>query len=197
MIKLLEKKPALLLVDIQKAFLDKDYPGSHEDYVGIRRNNPNAEEICGTILKKWRELGFLIIHVRHSSTSVNSKLHESSQGFEFNDFVKPDNNEIVLTKKVNSSFIGTGLVDILETNNVKSIVVVGMTTNHCISTTVRMSGNLGYDTYLVSDSTAAYCNILKNGEVIDCEDVFKISLSNLDGEFCKVLTKDELFNKLS
>jgi len=144
-----------------------------------------------------RELGFLIIHVRHSSTSVNSKLHESSQGFEFNDFVKPDNNEIVLTKKVNSSFIGTGLVDILETNNVKSIVVVGMTTNHCISTTVRMSGNLGYDTYLVSDSTAAYCNILKNGEVIDCEDVFKISLSNLDGEFCKVLTKDELFNKLS
>ena len=197
MIKLLEKKPALLLVDIQKAFLDKDYPGPHEDYIGIRRNNPNAEEICGTILKKWRELGFLIIHVRHSSTSVNSKLHESSQGFEFNDFVKPDNNEIVLTKKVNSSFIGTGLVDILETNNVKSIVVVGMTTNHCISTTVRMSGNLGYDTYLVSDSTAAYCNILKNGEVIDCEDVFKISLSNLDGEFCKVLTKDELFNKLS
>jgi len=190
------KKPALLLVDIQKAFLDKEYPGTDENYVGIKRNNPKAEEVCGSILKKWRELGFLVIHVRHSSTSVKSKLHESSPGYEFNDFVKPKNNEIILTKKVNSSFIGTGLVDILDTNNVKSIVIVGMTTNHCISTTVRMSGNLGYDTYLVSDSTAAYCNILKNGEVIDCEDVYKISLSNLDGEFCKVLTRDELFNNL-
>ena len=72
------KKPALLLVDIQKAFLDKDYPGTDENYVGIKRNNPKAEEVCGSILKKWRELGFLVIHVRHSSTSVNSKLHESS-----------------------------------------------------------------------------------------------------------------------
>lgn len=189
-------KPALLLVDIQKAFLDEDYPGSDENYVGVKRNNPKAEEICGSVLKKWRDLGYLIIHVRHSSTSSKSKLHESSPGFEFNDFVKPKAEEIVLTKKVNSSFIGTGLKEILDSNKVTSIVIVGMTTNHCISTTVRMSGNLGYDTYLVSDSTAAYCNILKNGEIIDCEDVYKISLSNLDGEFCKVLTSDELFENL-
>ena len=189
-------KPALLLVDIQKAFLDEDYPGSDESYVGVKRNNPKAEEVCGSVLKKWRDLGYLIIHVRHSSTSSKSKLHESSPGFEFNDFVKPKAEEIVLTKKVNSSFIGTGLKEILDSNKVTSIVIVGMTTNHCISTTVRMSGNLGYDTYLVSDSTAAYCNILKNGEIIDCEDVYKISLSNLDGEFCKVLTSDELFENL-
>ena len=136
-------KPALLLVDIQKAFLDEDYPGSDENYVGVKRNNPKAEEVCGSVLKKWRDLGYLIIHVRHSSTSIKSKLHESSPGFEFNDFVKPKAEEIVLTKKVNSSFIGTGLKEILDSNKVTSIVIVGMTTNHCISTTVRMSGNLG------------------------------------------------------
>ena len=107
-------KPALLLVDIQKAFLDEDYPGSDENYVGVKRNNPKAEEICGSVLKKWRDLGYLIIHVRHSSTSSKSKLHESSPGFEFNDFVKPKAEEIVLTKKVNSSFIGTGLKEILD-----------------------------------------------------------------------------------
>ena len=50
MSKLLDKKPALLLVDIQKAFLDKDYHGN-------KRNNLDAELICGKILKKWRELG--------------------------------------------------------------------------------------------------------------------------------------------
>ena len=76
------KNPALLLIDIQKAFLDKDYPGG-------KRNNLDAELICGKILERWRELGLNVIHVRHSSTNPDSKLHESKPGFEFNDFVKP------------------------------------------------------------------------------------------------------------
>ena len=72
----IDKNPALLLIDIQKAFLDKDYPG-------IKRNNPNAEFICGEILNKWRILTLPIIHIRHSSINKNSKLHVSSKGFEF------------------------------------------------------------------------------------------------------------------
>jgi hypothetical protein len=50
--KLREKKPALILIDIQKGFLD-------EDYWGGNRNNKNAEEISGTILNKWRNLACL------------------------------------------------------------------------------------------------------------------------------------------
>ena len=85
------KKPTLLLVDIQKAFLDKDYPG-------IKRNNPEAELICGKILEIWRKKKLPIIHVRHSSDNVDSKLHKSKPGFEFNDYVTPIVNEIVLEK---------------------------------------------------------------------------------------------------
>ena len=54
---------------------------------------------------------------------------------------------MILTKNVNSAFIGTGLDGILKSFNINTLVIVGMTTNHCISTTVRMSGNLGYETY--------------------------------------------------
>ena len=144
---LIRKNPALILVDVQKAFLEKDYPG-------INRNNHDAEFICGNILSKWRELKLPIVHVRHSSTNPDSKLHKSKPGFEFNDYVKPLDNEVVLTKKVNSAFIGTKLDNILYNMNIKTLVFVGMTTNHCISSTVRMSGNLGFETYLISDSTA-------------------------------------------
>ena len=106
------KNTALLLVDIQKAFLDKDYPGG-------KRNNHDAEIICGKILKKWRELGLKVIHVRHSSTNPDSMLHISKPGFEFNDHVRPINNELVLTKNVNSAFIGTGLNEILIKSKIK------------------------------------------------------------------------------
>ena len=187
MSKLLDKKPALLLVDIQKAFLDKDYPGN-------KRNNLDAELICGKILKKWRELGLKVIHVRHSSTNPKSMLHESKPGFEFNDHVKPINDEMVLTKKVNSAFIGTGLNEILKKSKIETIVIVGMTTNHCISTTVRMSGNLGYETYLISDSTACYNTIGLDGKEIDCNVIFKSAMASLKNEFAEIISSKELFS---
>ena len=187
--KLLNKNAALLLVDIQKAFLEKDYPG-------IIRNNEDAEFICGKILKKWRTLDLPIIHVRHSSTNPESKLHKSRPGFEFNDYVTPLENEMVLTKEVNSAFIGTNLENILIKSHIDTLVIVGMTTNHCISTTVRMSGNLGFATYLISDSTACYNTKGLNGEIIDCNTIYNSALASLQEEFATVIDSKELFDNL-
>jgi nicotinamidase-related amidase len=185
----IKKNPALLLVDIQKAFLEKDYPG-------LIRNNENAEFICGKILKKWRTLDLPIIHVRHSSTNPESKLHKSRPGFEFNDYVTPLETEMVLTKEVNSAFIGTNLENILIKSHIDTLVIVGMTTNHCISTTVRMSGNLGFDTYLISDSTACYNTKGMNGEIIPCNTIYNSALASLQEEFATVIDSKELFDIL-
>ena len=185
----IKKNPGLLLVDIQKAFLEKDYPG-------LIRNNEHAEFICGKILKKWRTLDLPIIHVRHSSTNPESKLHKSRPGFEFNDYVTPLENEMVLTKEVNSAFIGTNLENILIKSHIDTLVIVGMTTNHCISTTVRMSGNLGFDTYLISDSTACYNTKGLNGEIIACNTIYNSALASLQEEFATVIDSKELFDIL-
>ena len=185
----IKKNPALLLVDIQKAFLEKDYPG-------LIRNNENAEFICGKILKKWRTLDLPIIHVRHSSTNPESKLYKSRPGFEFNDYVTPLETEMVLTKEVNSAFIGTNLENILIKSHIDTLVIVGMTTNHCVSTTVRMSGNLGFDTYLISDSTACYNTKGLNGEIIDCNTIYNSALASLQEEFATVIDSKELFDIL-
>ena len=187
--KLINKNPALILVDIQKAFLEKDYPG-------FKRNNPNAEQISGDILKKWRQLNLPIIHVRHSSKNPNSKLHKSKPGYEFNDFVKPTTHEIVITKKVNSAFIGTNLENILIKNKINTLVFVGMTTNHCISSTVRMSGNLGFETILISDSTACYNTKGIGGQIIDCDIIFESTIASLNEEFATVIKSKELFDLL-
>ena len=186
----ISKNPALIIIDVQKAFLEKDYPG-------IKRNNTNAELVCGNILNKWRKNDLNVIHVRHSSTNPESKLHKSKPGFEFNDYVKPKNNEIVLTKNVNSAFIGTGLDEILKNLNINTLVIVGMTTNHCISTTVRMAGNLGYETFLISDSTACYNTKGLDEKEIDCEIIYEASIASLSGEFAEIISSRELFELLN
>jgi len=113
--KLRKKKPALILIDIQKAFLD-------EEYWGGNRNNKNAEIICGKILNKWRELNLPLFHIRHSSTSLKSKLHQSNKGFEFNENVMPIENEPIITKDVNSAFIGTDLKEQLDKDPKKVVI---------------------------------------------------------------------------
>jgi len=107
MTNLIKKNPVLLAIDIQKGFYD-------EGYWGGNISNKNIESICSNLINKWRELNLKIIHVKHSSTDPNSKLHPSNQGHEFCDLTKPIKDEIVITKNVNSAFIGTNLKEILD-----------------------------------------------------------------------------------
>lgn len=187
--KLRDKRPALLLIDIQKAFLN-------EAYWGGNRNNKNAEQVAGMILEKWRELDLPIFHIRHSSNNPNSPLFESNKGFEFHDAVWPKEMEPIITKKVNSAFIGTGLKDQLDNQGINMLVIIGITTNHCVSTTTRMAGNYGYQTYVVSDATAAFKVIGVNGETYDSETIHSISLSNLNEEFAVIWTFERLMAEL-
>lgn len=184
------KNPALLLVDIQKGFSD-------EAYWGGNRNNPNAELLCGKILSKWRDLNLPLFHIRHSSTEPQSKLHPSHQGFAFQESVLPIENEVVITKEVNSAFIGTTLKSQLESLDISTLVIVGLTTNHCISTTTRMAGNFGFDTYLISDATATFDRIGINGEKYDSETIHLTTLASLNEEFATIWTYEELMEKIS
>ncbi|REC49451.1 cysteine hydrolase family protein [Chryseobacterium pennipullorum] len=187
--KLRDKNPALLLIDIQKGFLDEDYWGGH-------RNNKEAEAISGKILQRWRELDLPVFHIRHSSADLTSRLHESNPGFEFNEHVLPQNNECIFTKKVNSAFIGTDLKEKLDLQNIDTLVVLGITTNHCVSTTVRMAGNFGYETYVVSDATAAFDSVGIHGEKYQAELVHLMALANLNNEFATILDAEKLLKIL-
>ena len=73
--KFIKKNPVLLVVDVQKGFLD-------EKYWGGNRNNKNAELICSKLINKWRDLNLKIIHVKHSSLNPKSPLHKNNSGFE-------------------------------------------------------------------------------------------------------------------
>ena len=99
-----------------------------------------------------------------------------------------------MKKRVNSAFIGTDLKSILDKSKTEVLIVVGMTTNHCISTTVRMSGNLGFQTYLISDSTACYNTKGINGEMIDCEVIYQAALASINDEFATVINSEELIS---
>lgn len=184
-----DKRPALLLIDFQKGF-------NQEDYWGGNRNNKNAESNAQRILETWRDAKLPVFHVRHSSQNPASLLHKSDPGFEIKDEVKPIDGELLITKNVNSAFIGTNLKAELDAEEIKCVVIVGLTTNHCVSTTVRMAGNYGYETIVIADATATFDRTGILGEKYSAEIIHLTSLANLKDEFAEVMNTADLLANL-
>lgn len=173
-------RPALILVDIQKGFDDIEYWGG-------QRNNPDAEERAGDLLQLWRTLDLPIFHIQHCSTNPRSLLNEINKGNDFKDLVRPLAGEPIIKKKVNSAFIGTDLKEQLDSLRITKLVIVGLTTDHCISTTTRMAGNLGFDTFLVSDATATFNKRGLDGQNYPAELIHVTALASLHDEFATVV----------
>ena len=186
---LLAKSPALLLIDIQKGLDD-------EAYYGGNRNNKDAEQKAAKILNTWRSLNLPLFHIQHSSQNPESRLHKSKPGFEIKDEVKPADGEPVIVKEVNSAFIGTDLKERLEKAGVGTIVIVGLTTNHCVSSTARMAGNLGFETILIADATATFDRIGINGEKYSAELIHLTTLASLKDEFAEIMDTEGLLSRL-
>jgi nicotinamidase-related amidase len=177
----LPKNAALIVVDVQKGF---DDPGRGQ------RSSPHAETNILKLLLAWRKTERPIFHIQHISLEADSLLRADAPGHEFKRIAQPEGDEPIIQKHVNSAFIGTDLEERLHKNGIHTVVIVGLTTDHCVSTTTRMAGNLGFDTYAVSDATATFERTGFNGKHYTAEEMHNISLTSLHQEFATVVDTD-------
>lgn len=180
----LSSSAALIVIDVQKAI---DHPNWGE------RNNPQAESNIAALLEAWRSTGRPIYHIRHNSTDPDSHYRPGQTGNEFKPDAEPLAGEAVIGKRSNSAFIGTDLEVRLRQAEQNVLVVAGVITNNSVEATVRMAGNLGFETYLVEDAAFTFGRKDWDGISRTASEVHAMSLANLDGEYCIVVrTKDVL-----
>lgn len=184
----LSSDTALLVIDVQKGF---DNPGWGA------RNNPDAEERIADLLAAWRATGRPVIHVQHLSLEPQSTLREDAPGHAFKAEAMPLPDEPVFQKHVNSGFIGTDLEAHLRANGIKELVVVGLTTDHCVSTTIRMAGNLGFTVTVVEDATATFERRGPDGTHYSADLMHRAALASLNGEFATVRSAEDILAAVS
>ena len=175
----LPRNAVLLVVDVQNGF-DRFNEELH-------RNNPALEANIARLQRAWRGTGRPLIHVEHLSRLPDSPLRPHQPGCEIKDEVRPLPGERVVQKSVNSAFIGTDLEAELRRRGYTTLVITGMQTNLCVSTTARMAGNLGFKTYVVSDATATFDNVGPDGTRYGAELLHNVALADLHGEFATVV----------
>lgn len=193
MIKEFAQDACLLLIDVQDGIDVLQHWGGPNG----RRNNPGAEANIKTLLTAWRAKGLPVFYTAHDSRETHSPLKLSEPGGAFKKGLEPRDGEPVFRKDVNSGFIGTNLEVALRRAGVGRLVVVGFFTNMCIATTVRMAGNMGYDTYLIDDACSCTNRIGPDGTDYDAELIHATTIANLHGEFCTALTTENALEILA
>jgi len=175
--------PALLVIDVQTAIDDPSW--------GSDRNNPQAEANIARLLARWREMRWPIVHIRHRSRDPQSTYRDSP----FKTEVTPLPGERVIEKSTNSAFIGTPLERELRDAAIEQLVITGVITNNSVEATARMSGNLGFETYVVSDATATFGRRDFHGTWRTADEVHAMSLANLDGEYAAIMTTEAIVHR--
>jgi len=179
-------RTALVVVDFQQAFDERD----HWSPTG-RRDNPDCEENVLALVAEWREHGRPLVFVRHDSTEPGSPLAPGQPGNAFRPELtgEPD---LLVSKQVNSAFYGEPDLDAwMKQRGLPAFAVCGVQTNHCVETTARMGGNLGYEVLFVLDACHTFDRRAPDGEVVPAEVLSRSTATSLHGEFATVVcTKD-------
>lgn len=176
-------RAVLLPIDMQQGFDTPQWP---------RRWNEASDSNGLALLAKWREAGRPIIHVRHDSVIEGSTLNPKHPGNRLRPGFEPLDGEPLVTKSVNSAFIGTDLDLRLRRLGARHVVAFGISTDMCVSTTVRTGANMGWDMVLVADACDCFDLPDGNGDTIPAEAVQAAHVATLGYEFCKVVSTEEL-----
>ena len=174
---------ALLIIDMQIAGSDPSLG---------KRGQPEAEANAARLLTAWREKGEPVIHIRHDDMNPGSPYAPGQPGHAFRSEVMPLPHEEVIEKRTTNAFVGTDLMQALEGFDAAQIVVAGVHLEHCVGTTARMAGNLGFMVYLAGDATASLSIHNKDGEKWSADQVHAMTLAVLDGDFVKVTDTDSV-----
>jgi nicotinamidase-related amidase len=173
---------ALIVIDVQRAFDDLEYWSPTG-----RRNNPDCEANVAALIGAWRKRGEPLIYVRHDSVEAGSPLRPGEPGNAFREFVEGE-PDLLVTKDVNSAFYGRpDLHAWLQERGISELVMCGVQTNHCVETTARMAGNLGYDVRFVLDATHTFDRRGPDGEIVTADELARATAASLHEEFATVV----------
>ncbi len=176
------KRTALLMIDVQKTYLeDKDTPEE------TRRWQPFYERMRETVIPNCAELiafcrgkGIEVIHARiacHKQDGRDRSLSQKKPGFNYLllpknredaqivDELAPKGDEITVEKTTDSALTGTNLRLILRNMEITDVIVAGIFTDQCVSSTVRSLADESFGVIVADDCCAAATMELHESEL--------------------------------
>jgi len=138
-------QPALLVVDMTRAFTEDRFP------LGCSAAGAPCAAAIRTLLDAVRPQGVPVLYTRYDAFAADAEwgrwldkgtgaepdsLMRAPEAHEIADAIQPEPGDIVVTKAKPSAFFGTTLASMLTYLGVDTVVVTGMVTSGCVRATV-------------------------------------------------------------
>jgi nicotinamidase-related amidase len=176
---------ALVVIDMQMEF-------ARRTEAGLPRSNPGAEDNIARLVALFRARGLPIHHVHHDDPSPTAPFRLDATTGAPMQCAAPHPGEAVHIKHGSSAFIGTDLDAALRAQAITHLVICGAAINYCVSSSVRMAANLGYDVTLPADATLGFGVTGADGRLHAPDDVLSMTLGTLSGDFAHITTTSAL-----
>lgn len=171
------EKTALIIIDIQDFY----FPGGTLPLFEPERAAQNAQ----ALLNHFREEKKTIIHVKHNVSS----------GDEIHELVKPFEGEKVISKDKANAFIDTDLLNYLQDNKIKNVVLCGMQTHMCLEAATRAASDYGFNCIVIEDACATR-DLSFDGITVKAKDVHYVTLSSLNKTYATIKTTKHFLEAL-
>lgn len=179
---------ALLIIDVQNDY----FKNGKCELV----NSDGVSSNIKRVLEEFREKELPIIYIQHINIREGATFFlPNSFGVKIHESVKPKDRELIIEKNYPNSFLETNLEELLDSLNIKELVVCGMMTHMCVDSTIRAAFDKGYSNTLLYDACTTK-DLVINEEVIKADDVHNSFMSALNYLFAKVQSCEEFLKKL-
>ena len=138
-------KPALLVIDVQKAFFE-------EDPVTVR-SLESAVEYINEAIRFFRERDLPIVSILHKDEE--SGLVEGTPGFEMHESLDLLPSDLRIVKTYGNAFNKTSLAEDLRALGVDTVIITGFCAEFCILSTCRGAEDLDFTPILFRGSLAS------------------------------------------
>ncbi|MGO9638231.1 MAG: cysteine hydrolase family protein [Terracidiphilus sp.] len=133
-------KPALLVIDVQNAFL----PYMAEEHRKI------APLIINMAIDLFRSHGLPVYSIYHTDPIRGPS--PDSEGFAYDHAIKITSDDILIVKNFPNSFKNTPLEGLLRESGCDSIFLCGLSSTGCVLATYYGAKDLGFKTMLIKDA---------------------------------------------
>ena len=176
-----KESTALVVVDVQEAAVSR----------GPYRGDAVIENIR-TLMEACRDAGVEVVHVQHDGKPGEAE-EPGTPGWQIHAAVRPQAGERVIRKQTNSAFKGTDLREYLEGRGVQTLILVGIQTEYCLDTSLRVAFEYGFDVVVPELTNTTY----DNGD-ITAEQIYEMYNHRIfDGRFAAVRSMAETLEAVS
>ncbi len=167
---------ALVMIDLQQTYRE-----------GVMRLEGVEPALCEAVglLKRARDAGIPVIHVRHNA-GPGTPYDVTAPIGQISPEVAPQGDEPVITKAYPSSFVGTDLQARLQEAGVQDVILAGFMTHMCVNSTARSAFNLGFRPTVVAAATATRDLPGPDGHVVPAAQLQAASLAALGDLFAVI-----------